>query len=130
MSAVIHDIGHPGFNNAFMVAGNDPLAIQYNDKSVLENFHVAEGFRIITQEENNVLAGMEPEEYRTIRRLMITCVLGTDMAKHGKQVAMTSSKLEKPQEDRAFVITLLLHAADISHATRPFELTLKWSIRV
>jgi len=48
MSAVIHDIGHPGFNNAFMVAGNDPLAIQYNDKSVLENFHVAEGFRIIT----------------------------------------------------------------------------------
>ena len=48
MSTIIHDLGHPGLNNAFMVARNDALAIEYNDRSVLENFHVAQGFRIIS----------------------------------------------------------------------------------
>lgn len=47
LSAIIHDLGHPGLTNDFMVAHKDALAIQYNDVSVLENYHVAEGFRII-----------------------------------------------------------------------------------
>ena len=130
LSAIIHDLGHPGLTNDFMVAHKDALAIQYNDVSVLENYHVAEGFRIISQPENNVLANLGPEEFRSIRRIMIACVLGTDMSKHRKNVAMITSKFEQPHKDPTFILKTLLHAADISHSTRPFNVTLRWSIKV
>ena len=41
ISAVGHDVGHPGVNNAFLVVLNAPLAQLYNDRSVLESFHCA-----------------------------------------------------------------------------------------
>jgi hypothetical protein len=40
ISAIGHDVGHPGVNNAFLVALNAPLAQLYNDRSVLESFIV------------------------------------------------------------------------------------------
>ena len=41
VSAIGHDVGHPGVNNAFLVALKSPLAQLYNDNSVLEAFHCA-----------------------------------------------------------------------------------------
>ena len=41
ISAIGHDVGHPGVNNAFLVSLNAPLAQLYNDRSVLESFHCA-----------------------------------------------------------------------------------------
>jgi len=35
ISAIGHDVGHPGVNNAFLVALNAPLAQLYNDRTVL-----------------------------------------------------------------------------------------------
>jgi hypothetical protein len=39
ISAIGHDVGHPGVNNGFLVVLNAPLAQLYNDRSVLESFH-------------------------------------------------------------------------------------------
>ena len=36
VAAVAHDVDHPGVNNAFMINSNQPLALRYNDQSVLE----------------------------------------------------------------------------------------------
>ena len=41
VSAIGHDVGHPGVSNAFLVMLKSPLAQLYNDKSVLEAFHCA-----------------------------------------------------------------------------------------
>ena len=40
----MHDIGHKGTNNSFLVQTGDCLAIIYNDISVLENMHSAKTF--------------------------------------------------------------------------------------
>jgi len=39
LSALIHDVDHPGLNNTFMENTNHPLAIKYNYRSILENHH-------------------------------------------------------------------------------------------
>ena len=41
-------MGHPGLNNAFMVRTRSPLALRYNDQSVLEHHHLAQGGRSAT----------------------------------------------------------------------------------
>ena len=80
LAAISHDLGHPGVNNPFLVNTMDRLAIRYNDKSILENMHVAKAYQIIQQPETNIFAEMEPEEFRTVRHLMISCILATDMS--------------------------------------------------
>lgn len=47
MAAIMHDYRHPGVNNGYLVRDLDPLAVTYNDVSVLENFHAAEGFKMM-----------------------------------------------------------------------------------
>ena len=44
-SAIIHDYNHSGTTNNFHVQSTSDLAVIYNDKSVLENHHVAAFFR-------------------------------------------------------------------------------------
>ena len=40
-AALVHDLGHWGLNNNFLIATNDPLAITYNYTSPLESMHVS-----------------------------------------------------------------------------------------
>merc|ERR1712232_1291080 len=46
-AAAIHDIGHPGVSNDFMVKTKTDVALRYHDISVLENFHLATAFEIM-----------------------------------------------------------------------------------
>ena len=41
ISAGIHDYNHPGTNNPFHIANKTTFAILYNDRAVLENYHVS-----------------------------------------------------------------------------------------
>ena len=47
MAAIMHDYRHPGVNNGYLVRDLLPIAVTYNDSSVLENFHAAEGFKLL-----------------------------------------------------------------------------------
>lgn len=47
VAGLCHDIGHPGRNNALFINALDPVAILYNDKSVLENYHSCLTFKTL-----------------------------------------------------------------------------------
>ena len=113
-----------------MVNTSSEIAFQYNDISVLENYHIAEAFRIMRLPECNIFEHLEPSEFRTIRRLMIEMVLATDMSKHGETVANIGTKFEDVAENKPFVLALILHASDISHAIRPFDVTYQWTVAI
>ncbi|CAM9656894.1 unnamed protein product, partial [Choristocarpus tenellus] len=80
VGAIVHDYRHKGVNNGYLTKVDDPLAITYNDASVLENFHLAEAFRVFGQDKYNILNGLSEEERHQFRQLLIKIVLATDLA--------------------------------------------------
>lgn len=58
LAGACHDIGHPGFNNIYLIEKRDQLANRYNDISVLENFHVATTFEILSNENYNIFSDL------------------------------------------------------------------------
>jgi hypothetical protein len=82
VSAICHDVAHPGVNNAYLVATQDKLAMKYNDNSVLENMHAAVTFRILQRPNSNILSGLVPDDWVTFRKIAVALILATDLQKH------------------------------------------------
>mmetsp|Transcript_50604 Transcript_50604/g.130475 ORF Transcript_50604/g.130475 Transcript_50604/m.130475 type:complete len:478 (-) Transcript_50604:579-2012(-) len=87
LSAAVHDVGHTGQNNAYHVNAGTEFARTYNDRSVMENHHIALAFRLLEREENNFLAGLDKKQFKAVRKIMIDSILATDMATHFAIVA-------------------------------------------
>ncbi|PNW82682.1 hypothetical protein CHLRE_06g289400v5 [Chlamydomonas reinhardtii] len=81
-AAIVHDYGHPGLTNDFLIATSDPLAVRYNDKSPLENHHAAAAFSVLRRSEVDVLSTLTLQERNTFRKQVIEMVLATDMKQH------------------------------------------------
>ena len=57
IAAAIHDYDHPGKTNGYLIATKDPLAVLYNDRSVLENHHMAYAWKLLDYDDLNFLDG-------------------------------------------------------------------------
>lgn len=66
-AAAMHDYDHPGRTNAFLVAAEDKKAILYNDRSVLENHHAAESWRLLQMPEYNFIEVLDAAETKRFR---------------------------------------------------------------
>ncbi|XP_022235033.1 calcium/calmodulin-dependent 3',5'-cyclic nucleotide phosphodiesterase 1C-like, partial [Limulus polyphemus] len=62
-SAIIHDFEHTGTTNNFHVMSGSDTALLYNDKAVLENHHVSAAFKLLKEEDNNILQNFSKEEF-------------------------------------------------------------------
>jgi cAMP-specific phosphodiesterase 4 len=49
LAAAIHDHGHPGLNNQFLIATRHEWAVRYSDQSVLESHHIASAWALLLQ---------------------------------------------------------------------------------
>jgi hypothetical protein len=124
-----HDYKHGGLNNNFLRLTKDKLAIRYNDISILENMHISQTFKLInTNKECNIFLGVDNATYEKMRKKMIACVLSTDMTYHSKHVEFMKDVIAKKnkQDDNQEFMNLLIHSADISNPTKPFNIYLKW----
>jgi len=132
LAAAIHDMDHPGVTNAYLMNTQAKLALRYNDHSVLENHHVASAFALTLEEDKDLFAQLQPDDYRHIRMVMIEMVLATDIAQHfallmkfkGK---FLSSHSEVTVDDRVMALSFLLHAADISNPSKSWNLCRRWA---
>eukprot|EP00927_Polykrikos_kofoidii_P031130 TRINITY_DN26796_c0_g1_i1.p1 TRINITY_DN26796_c0_g1~~TRINITY_DN26796_c0_g1_i1.p1 ORF type:complete len:1079 (-),score=156.86 TRINITY_DN26796_c0_g1_i1:383-3568(-) len=135
--ALIHDVGHRGYNNAFEVCSRSELALRYNDKSPLENFSCARAFEIAKtwkgEGDCNIFANFDTELYKEVRRLLVTCTLSTDMAAHGTHVE-NAKGLTLPLTDDATnklnMLELVLHCADIGNVAMPHEVSRRWALQL
>mmetsp|Transcript_26026 Transcript_26026/g.51916 ORF Transcript_26026/g.51916 Transcript_26026/m.51916 type:complete len:1410 (-) Transcript_26026:21-4250(-) len=134
MSGLCHDLDHPGHTNAFEVNSNSDLALFYNDTSVLENHHCATAAMILKQDDCNVLAGMERDEFREFRSVMCHAILATDMSTHFNLLSKFRDAVHtdggwNPEQsaDKLLLLSVLLHAADLSNPCRQWESSSEWS---
>jgi hypothetical protein len=134
ISAAIHDYDHPGLNNLFLINSNDSLALTYNDKSVLENFHVASAFKLLMTEKFNFIENFSKDDKKKFRFKTISVVLATDFARHfadlGKFQLKFSNATVKDDEDRMIVMEMLMHASDVGNPSRPWKNCYEWAVRV
>ncbi|XP_069826356.1 dual specificity calcium/calmodulin-dependent 3',5'-cyclic nucleotide phosphodiesterase 1B isoform X2 [Dendropsophus ebraccatus] len=127
-AAAIHDFEHTGTTNSFHIQTKSDCAILYNDRSVLENHHVSAVYRIMQDDEMNIFVNLTKDEFTELRALVIEMVLATDMSCHFQQVKTMKSGLQTMENiDKAKALSLLLHAADISHPTKQWKVHARWT---
>eukprot|EP00300_Choanocystis_sp_HF-7_P000629 c10526_g1_i1.p1 GENE.c10526_g1_i1~~c10526_g1_i1.p1 ORF type:complete len:469 (-),score=102.12 c10526_g1_i1:99-1466(-) len=132
IAAVIHDLDHRGLTNAYHINSRSDLAINYNDQSVLENHHCATGFRILARPRCNILQHLSVDQFKKARKLIVSCVLSTDMAKHFSQRAEWTDKIVpgfKPDDEghREYMARMTVMCADISNEIRPWWVARPWA---
>ena len=142
ISAMGHDLGHPGLNNGYHINASTELGITYNDKSCLENFHCSFLFKILKKDETNILEKFSVQNYKTIRKRMISQILATDMAFHGETLSLVRAKISPVKDQERFIfltgndktkfeeqqslLNFLIHIADLGHNTKKFSISIKW----
>ncbi|XP_067128856.1 dual specificity calcium/calmodulin-dependent 3',5'-cyclic nucleotide phosphodiesterase 1A-like isoform X4 [Centruroides vittatus] len=129
IAAIIHDFEHTGTTNNFHVMSGSDTALLYNDRAVLENYHTSAAFKLLKEEDYNILVNLSREEYREFRALVIEMVLGTDMSSHFQQIKSMKSLLTHSEFniDKAKALSLVLHCSDISHPSKKWDLHFRWT---
>jgi len=137
LSAVCHDLDHPGNNNAFESAIRSELAILYSDDAVLERHHLAVTHQLLENPTMQLLAGLSASERIELRSSMTSAILATDMSQHFKILddilRRTSTETPYSQSDpvsRKALIGHLLHSAYIGAQTQCREVALQWTDRL
>lgn len=137
VSAIVHDLEHPGTNNPYQVNASTPLAIRYNDISVLENHHCAKAFEVFMHPRCNITQSFQLDQKKHLRKTIISLVLTTDMTNHfplrgeldsvitRNMVNGIPAKLD--EKDTLVVLKCILHTSDISNPARPWDISKKWS---
>ncbi|XP_055520238.1 cAMP-specific 3',5'-cyclic phosphodiesterase 4A isoform X3 [Leucoraja erinacea] len=141
-AAAIHDVDHPGVSNQFLINTNSELALMYNDESVLENHHLAVGFKLLQEENCDIFQNLPKRQRQNLRKMVIDMVLATDMSKHmtlladlktmveTKKVTSSGVLLLDNYTDRMQVMRNMVHCADLSNPTKPLELYRQWTDRI
>ncbi|XP_010893162.4 cAMP-specific 3',5'-cyclic phosphodiesterase 4B isoform X2 [Esox lucius] len=141
-AAAIHDVDHPGVSNQFLINTNSELALMYNDESVLENHHLAVGFKLLQEENCDIFQNLSKKQRQSLRRMVIDMVLATDMSKHMSLLADLKTMVETKKvtssgvllldnyTDRIQVMRNMVHCADLSNPTKPLDVYQQWTDRI
>jgi len=154
VASVGHDIGHPGVNNGFLSEVGHELALQYNDRSPLENMHCAKLYTITGKPESNVFYNLSKEQYKEVRKHCIETILHTDMMAHQGMVKdlqmifqmnmevftelqdpdnaamnqMRENAVYSEPDTKTKIMNMILHSADVSNPCRAWEVTHAWAL--
>lgn len=128
-----HDAGHPGKTNAFLRSTQNPLALIYNDTSILENYHASLICHILRSQES-FFGFFSQQEWENVRKRVIQLVLATDMMSHFTHVnnvkeRRTNGSLDYKNniEDLWLIMVLCIKAADIGHNFLPWCDHIPWT---
>jgi hypothetical protein len=135
LSAIVHDVDHPGNTNLFEIHSGSEWALLYNDTAVLEHHHCATAYQLMRKPGLDIFQHLSFSQKRDARKMIVSSILATDMDMHVTLVESMASKadghwvIESPV-DKIFYGKYILHCADLSNPVRPFYLAKEWASRV
>ncbi|GAX14200.1 hypothetical protein FisN_20Hh177 [Fistulifera solaris] len=146
LSALIHDVDHPGVPNTQLVIENPQLAKFYKDKSVAEQNSVDLSWDLLQDSTfNDLRLAICPTEHDRIRfrQLVVNSVMATDiMDKDLKALrnkrwerAFAGDNAEESAKDAVdrkatIVIEHLIQASDVAHTMQHWHIYRKWNQRL
>eukprot|EP01105_Mastigella_eilhardi_P002305 TRINITY_DN1282_c1_g1_i1.p1 TRINITY_DN1282_c1_g1~~TRINITY_DN1282_c1_g1_i1.p1 ORF type:complete len:790 (+),score=195.96 TRINITY_DN1282_c1_g1_i1:302-2371(+) len=136
VSAAIHDCGHTGRTNAFMIETRSDLALTYNDIAVLESNSLAIFFKICAHESHNIFHDVPDHKRKVMRKRIIEAVLATDLTVHFAFLSQLKNKLSvgfspaSSDEDMSYLLRTIIKAADLSNLARPGNVSRKWTAAI
>ena len=100
-------------------------------------------FRTIRKKDNNIFEKLSTSDYKIIRKRMISEILATNMANHGKVMSLIKSKItlnenneyklyllngneQTKNDEQQSLLDFMLHLADLAHNTKLFTISKKW----
>lgn len=152
VAAVGHDIGHRGFNNAFIIESGGEHALRYNDKSPLENLACAMLFEIMAADGTNVFGELDRSAYKQARWICIEAILNTDstrssdllrdikkvygmaaelcdvQASKSDGTGLSSKYVQVLQDHSQLWVPYMLHLADMGSQLHTFEVCHHWAL--
>ena len=115
-------------------------AILYNDRSVLENHHLAAAWSLFLSDERyNFLVHLERAEFRRFRYLIIEAILATDLKRHFEILAEFNAKVNDAdapgidwtnEADRLLAMQMCIKLADINGPCKTRHIHVQWTERI
>jgi len=111
-------------------------AIQHNNKSVNEQHHAAEAFKVLLKPENNFLKSMSREDFQLLRSIILELVLATDMAEHKslldafKGLVCTEGEGGVSSAESLLVLKIAMKCADLGHLALGWGSHMRWVRRL
>mmetsp|Transcript_29285 Transcript_29285/g.61032 ORF Transcript_29285/g.61032 Transcript_29285/m.61032 type:complete len:496 (+) Transcript_29285:405-1892(+) len=141
VASAVHDVKHPGMNNAFQTNTFSTLALIHNDAAVLESEHSYHAYKLMIQglsdegDNLNFLCHVTTPKFAEIRKRIIEAVMHTDMSKHFSTVASIKNQTvgktldEMDLKLRWGILMYMLHLADISNPAKGSPMFQLWTDR-
>jgi hypothetical protein len=145
LSALIHDVDHPGVPNLQLVKEGAQVATQYQNKSPAEQNSVDLAWNLLMEDE---FKDFRATIYRTdaelvrFRQLIVNSVMATDIADRELKVlrnlrwdrAFSSTTVDSNPHDAVnrkatIVIEHLIQASDVAHTMQHWHIYRKWNER-
>lgn len=138
VSAIVHDLDHPGTNNLYQVNKKTELAVKYDNKSVLERYHIDLSNSLFGEIKLLEALHLSEGDKTLFLEGMRDLILYTDMAQHFGLCGTLQEHTKKwktgdhelSKEDKTVYMKSLLHLADISNPFKEWTMCKFWSDRV
>jgi cAMP-specific phosphodiesterase len=135
LTALVHDVEHPGHNNAYEVQIDSPLARKYANEAVLEAHSRDVSFALLAEPGGELFAPFGEETVREWRRILDELIMATDFSRHRAFLDEWCAYMASHPADfsdpvfLSWVTRALIKGADIANTTKPFAEAKLWGQR-
>lgn len=134
-ASMMHDLDHPGVNQAYLIATTNILASLYDNSSVLENHHWRSAIGIL--HESGLFDHFDAHQWGHLEWQLKSLILATDITrqqefirKFKEYIDSSDFNLTGNASHRHFTLQIALKCADISNPCRPWKASKRWSERI
>ena len=131
-AAAVHDVGHQGLTNDYLIRSHHPFAITHNDVSPNESHHASAAFELLLRPDNHFVRRLPVSKYALFRETVIGLVLSTDMARHSTIVGhLQSCDFSRVNSTQVpLLLRACLKCADLGHLCMPTTEQVDWAHRL